>query len=83
MELTVQVSGVPPPVVQWFRRDEEIVDDEPKTLVSIVDEFGLATLILNDVQAEHGGDISCVATNDVGRTTTAAFLSVEGGSPLS
>lgn len=44
----------------------------------IRDESGTSSLILNEAQDEDAGEIKCVATNDIGSATTAAFLNVEG-----
>ena len=74
----MEVQGVPPPSIQWYRGNNEISENDPKLLVSDMDEYGVATLILNDIRAEDGGEIKCVAANQVGITTTAALLTVEG-----
>ena len=78
VEFSVEVQGVPPPSIQWYCGDNEISENDPKLLVSDMDEYGVATLILNDIRAEDGGEIKCVAANQVGITTTAALLTVEG-----
>ena len=77
MEFVVEVQGIPPPTIQWFKDSGEIGQNDPRMKV-IRDESGTSSLVLNEAQDEDAGEIKCIATNDIGSATTSAFLNVEG-----
>lgn len=80
VEFVVEVSGLPPPTVEWFVNNKSVEEDSRVTVVADED-FGTYSLVLNDVLAADGGEIKCVAVNQVGQTSTTAFFSVEGERP--
>ena len=77
VEFIIEVQGIPPPAIQWFVDAEEVGPEHAKMKV-IRDESGISSLVLNDAQDGDGGEIKCIATNDIGLATTTASLNVEG-----
>ena len=78
VELVVEVQGIPPPTIVWYKDADEITEDNDKIMMVNHEDSGISSLVLNDAQASDGGEIKCVATNEIGSATTTAFLSVEG-----
>lgn len=86
VEFRVEVTGMPMPSVQWSVNDSGIFSSRMRVLT---DEEGassgissVSTLVLDDVLAADDGEVKCVAVNELGQTTTAAFLNVEGEKAL-
>lgn len=78
VDFSVEVHGVPPPVVEWTVNDVPVEQHGGKFNVSPRDpDTGQASLSLNDVMASDGGEIKCTATNDIGQSTSIAVLNVE------
>lgn len=79
VEFVVQAHGCPPPDVQW------IVNDSTQSRMIVTDrdpDSGVCSMVLNDVMANDGGEVKCVAVNDVGQATSSAMLTVEGPFPF-
>lgn len=79
VEFVVEVHGIPPPTVQWVVNESS----DCKVVVTDIDpDTGVSSLVVNDVLAGDGGEVKCVAVNDVGQATSSAILTVEGGDYL-
>lgn len=73
VKFVVKVSGHPTPEIKWFCNGEPIA---PKTGYIRMSEYpdGTNTLVLNDVQFEHSGEYSCIASNEFGTISTKGTL---------
>ena len=76
VEFRVKVLGTPKPSVQWFKDDMEVFSSD-RLEIKIEDDGG--SVVVRDVRLSDCGSIKCVATNILGRATSVAQLSIEGG----
>lgn len=67
-------SGLPQPVIKWFRNGQELTGNEPG--VSILEDGTL--LILASVSPLDNGEYTCTAANDAGSTEKKYQLKVNG-----
>lgn len=75
VEFLVEVHGIPPPEVEWIVNQSA----GAKMIVTERDpDSGESMLVLNNILASDGGEVKCVAVNDVGQATSSAMLTVEG-----
>lgn len=74
--LTAKVTGIPSPVVKWYRNGVEI-----QTNVT-TNERGVSTLIVPAAQPEDDGDYMLNAENEHGQVQTSATLTVQPPSKL-
>jgi hypothetical protein len=74
--LTAKVTGIPTPIVKWYRNGVEI-----QTNVT-TDERGVSKLTIAAVQPEDDGDYMLNAENEHGQVQTSANLTVQAPSKL-
>jgi hypothetical protein len=75
VELHVQVAGIPVPDLEWFLRDVPLNSSSSSKTIVVKDRSGLnSSLVLNDVLTTDEGEIRCVATNELGSSTTMALV---------
>ncbi|CAH1249861.1 OBSCN [Branchiostoma lanceolatum] len=75
VRLEVRISGVPTPDIKWFREGAEIQSSHD---FQIVREGDLAALVIREAFPEDSGKFSVMASNSVGRATSAAHLVISG-----
>ncbi|MPC74630.1 Titin [Portunus trituberculatus] len=67
LDLTVAVSGVPEPGIQWFKNDIAIAADSQR--VTITTKGGRSTLSFSKCKEMDAGLYKVVARNDAGQVT--------------
>ncbi|KAG5852575.1 hypothetical protein ANANG_G00063900 [Anguilla anguilla] len=75
VRLDVRVTGIPTPVVKFYREGAEI---QSSTDFQIVQEGDLYSLLIAEAFPEDSGTYSVNATNSSGRATSTAELLVQG-----
>ncbi|XP_077175698.1 titin isoform X6 [Paroedura picta] len=75
VRLDVRVTGIPTPVVKFYRDGAEIQSSPD---FQILQEEDLYSLIIAEAYPEDSGTYSVNATNSVGRATSTAELLVQG-----
>jgi Down syndrome cell adhesion protein len=79
------IRGDPPLQIRWFK-DGQLIDAQVKQKLALrthqLEEYSSA-LVFDRTRAEHRGNYSCVASNQVGRDTYSQFMLVYGTHPLS
>ena len=75
VRLDVRVTGIPTPVVKFFREGAEI---QSSTDFKIVQEEDLYSLMIAEAFPEDSGNYSVSASNSSGRATSTAELLVQG-----
>lgn len=73
-KLTVRVSGVPKPVIQWSHNGKVITSSSVYKMVEEKEDY---TLVITKVTSEYEGEYSCTATNRFGQTTCTTYLEVK------
>ncbi|XP_019626721.1 PREDICTED: muscle M-line assembly protein unc-89-like [Branchiostoma belcheri] len=71
VRLEVRISGVPTPEIKWFREGAEIQTSHD---FQIIREGDLSALVIREAFSEDSGKFSVMASNSVGRATSAAHL---------
>ncbi|OCT63665.1 hypothetical protein XELAEV_18044764mg [Xenopus laevis] len=74
VRLDVRVSGIPTPVVKFYREGAEIRSSQD---FLIIQDGDLYSLIIAEAYPEDSGTYSVNATNNVGRATSTAELTVQ------
>lgn len=72
----VRISGYPEPSVEWFRGTTKLTNDDRYAIEEHKEETSFS-LTINDVKREDTGMYKCVASNEVGKNTCRADLSVK------
>lgn len=75
VRLDVRVTGIPTPVVKFYREGAEIQSSPD---FQIVQDGDLYSLIIAELFMEDSGTFSVTATNSVGRATSTAELHTQG-----
>lgn len=75
VRLDVRVTGIPTPVVKFYRDGVEIKSSPD---FKILQEGDLYSLIIAEAYPEDSGTYSVNATNSVGRATSTAELLIQG-----
>ncbi|KAM6978117.1 LOW QUALITY PROTEIN: titin-like [Tautogolabrus adspersus] len=75
VRLDVRVTGIPTPVVKFFREGAEI---QSSADFRILQEGDLYSLLIAEAFPEDSGTYSVTATNSSGRATSTAELQVQG-----
>ncbi|KFP32174.1 Titin, partial [Colius striatus] len=75
VRLDVKVTGIPTPVVKFYRDGAEIQSSPD---FKILQEGDLYSLIIAEAYPEDSGTYSVNATNNVGRATSTAELLIQG-----
>jgi hypothetical protein len=76
VELQVQVTGTPQPILTWLKAGKEIKADEKKYSIVPIDKDGHAKLIIRDVNEDDQALYTCVAKNKVGTSQTDGHVKV-------
>ena len=69
-------EGDPPMLVSWFR-DGQPVESSETTRITRIDEV-TSLLAISNLTANHAGNYSCVAKNEVAVVSVTASLVVKG-----
>ena len=75
VRLDVKVTGIPTPVVKFYREGAEI---QSSADFRILQEGDLYSLLIAEAFPEDSGTYSVTATNSSGRATSTAELLVQG-----
>lgn len=75
VEFKVQVIGIPPPTISWYKDGFELFSSRR---TKIVTEDDRSTFIIHQAALEDEGEIKCTATNRAGHAVTKANLKLEG-----
>ncbi|KAM8858182.1 titin-like [Synchiropus picturatus] len=75
VRLDIRVTGIPTPVVKFYREGAEIQSSPD---FQIVQDGDLHSLLIAEAFPEDSGTYSATATNSSGRTTSTAELLVQG-----
>ncbi|RVE61724.1 hypothetical protein OJAV_G00176130 [Oryzias javanicus] len=78
--LSVKVEGSPAPMVSWLKEksEEDVLWIKPETpRYKIASSGRQHSLILMDVDSEHSGVYTCIATNRAGQSVCTAHLQVD------
>ena len=76
VQFSINVTGIPPPTVTWFREGSQIISS-PDFEIKCSGE--VHTLYIPEVFYEDSGKFSVQAENNVGQNSCTAELIVEGG----
>ncbi|XP_030218591.1 obscurin isoform X3 [Gadus morhua] len=75
VKLACKVTGVPKPVVNWYK-DGRPVQADPHHII-IEDPDGSCTLILDNMTADDSGQYMCFATSSAGNASTLGKITVQ------
>ncbi|XP_050925917.1 obscurin isoform X13 [Lates calcarifer] len=75
VKLACKVTGVPKPVVTWYK-DGRTVEADPHHII-IEDPDGSCTLILDNMTADDSGQYMCFATSSAGNASTLGKITVQ------
>ncbi|XP_023833547.1 obscurin isoform X1 [Salvelinus sp. IW2-2015] len=75
VKLACKVTGVPKPVVTWYK-DGRAVEADPHHII-IEDPDGSCTLILDNMTADDSGQYMCFATSTAGNASTLGKITVQ------
>lgn len=75
VKLACRVTGVPKPVVTWYK-DGRMVEADPHHII-IEDPDGSCTLILDNMTADDSGQYMCFASSAAGNASTLAKITVQ------
>ncbi|KAM9322751.1 LOW QUALITY PROTEIN: obscurin [Pholidichthys leucotaenia] len=75
VKLACKVTGVPKPVVTWYK-DGRTVEADPHHII-IEDPDGSCTLILDNMTADDSGQYMCFATSPAGNASTLGKITVQ------
>ncbi|KAK7105822.1 hypothetical protein V1264_017154 [Littorina saxatilis] len=76
VSVACQVTGYPPPVLQWITPQSVVLPVSSTSGNLTVDEAG--TLTISDVVSEDQGRYTCFATNNAASVTAVVIITVEG-----
>eukprot|EP00079_Xenopus_tropicalis_P030110 XP_012825853.1 PREDICTED: kalirin, RhoGEF kinase isoform X1 [Xenopus tropicalis] len=76
--LQCKVSGRPKPSVTWKGPDQSILDGNSNTYSMSTSESGDIKLKICHVMPQDSGIYTCVASNELGATSTSATIKVQG-----
>lgn len=77
IKLEVKATGQPMPEIKWYKESEEIVPSEEYQIETFDD--GTSFLIINEVYPDDSGEITCEASNSIGRATTKTIMHITEG----
>lgn len=73
VRVVCQVRGFPTPEVSWFLNERML-----KTSGRFLIDSRSSSLIVNGIQAQDAGEVSCLAENSAGKDTASTFVSIIG-----
>ncbi|XP_041434121.1 kalirin isoform X4 [Xenopus laevis] len=76
--LQCKVCGRPRPSVAWKGPDQSILDGSSNTYSMSTSESGDIKLKISNVMPQDSGIYTCVATNELGATSSSATIKVQG-----
>ncbi|CAH0394564.1 unnamed protein product [Bemisia tabaci] len=76
VKLTCSVIGYPEPKIEWYKDGLPIIHKKRDFKYHVKLYKGLASLEIFGAQVSDSGNYTCVATNDYGRSITAANIQV-------
>ncbi|CDW55769.1 Muscle M line assembly protein unc 89 [Trichuris trichiura] len=74
--LNCAVSGQPTPIIQWFKNGEEVKATEQIKIETLPE--GILRLVVQHTHVGDSGLYRCLATNEAGKCSTEATVSVQG-----
>lgn len=69
----VLVQGNPKPTVHWLARGQELMKDNHFVIESA------SKVVITNIQEEHEGVYTCLASNVAGNSTSVVSINVQGG----
>ncbi|KAM4626279.1 kalirin isoform 4-T4 [Discoglossus pictus] len=76
--LHCKVCGRPKPNITWKGPDQNVLDNDSSAFALAASESGDITLKICNVMPQDSGIYTCVATNEIGVTSTSATIKVQG-----
>ncbi|XP_077305859.1 kalirin isoform X3 [Lithobates pipiens] len=76
--LHCKVCGRPKPTITWKGPDQNILDGDSSTFTMTASESGDIRLKIYNLMPQDSGIYTCVATNELGCTSTSATIKVQG-----
>lgn len=73
--LECEITGTGPFEITWFKNKKAITSDKR---YKVVTQESLARLEIQTFESADVGDYQCVASNDVGKTSTKAIAKLKG-----
>lgn len=70
----VQVSGIPMPILHWYRNGKEIKPDDQHVKFEFAEDEGIGSLIIDEVRANDDAEYACKASNKAGSAVSKADL---------
>ena len=70
----VQVSGIPMPILHWYRNGKEIKPDDKHVRFEFAEDEGIGSLIIDEVKANDDAEYACKASNKAGSAVSKADL---------
>lgn len=74
LTLQCQIAGDPEPQVSWYKGGKKL---ESNDFVDLKYKYGLATLKIEEVYPEDGGEYKCIAKNYVNQTESICTVKVQ------
>ena len=71
MRLVCPVKGFPTPQVTWLMNDQKV-----ETTERFLIDWRTNSLVIDGVNIQDTGQVSCVAENSVGRAEQSSFVSI-------
>lgn len=73
--MSCAVGGHPPPKITWYKDNSDLSNDRTYFCTN---DFGVCSLVVLGVTKHDEGEYMVEATNELGRASSKAFLTIKG-----
>lgn len=77
LTLSCKASGVPIPVVTWFKDDEPLNISDPRVTLEPINNVSDAKLVIQDLNFDDRAQYTCVASNGISNETMTVLVRVK------
>ncbi|KAH7966813.1 hypothetical protein HPB49_019664 [Dermacentor silvarum] len=77
LTLSCKASGVPTPVVTWFKDDEPLNISDPRVTLEPINNVSDAKLVIQDLNFDDRAQYTCVASNGISNETMTVLVRVK------